>query len=207
MKQSINVWGIQEYEGDGQSCPIIPKNLPFYKKLALFFFRFGVCPMCITMSLTYNIGKFFKNLFSQSPKNASNNTSKVSLKQVSQKAFFLGFLLTVSSNIYAQKADCTIDIRVNVNVKKNDLRTMKGVVIGTAPKTEKIKAVFGKEFVDVSMPRNDKNVLLRIENTHCQGYCKIMRRVRQLSRRDAGLLANLLQKQEATIFKQIDNCK
>jgi len=55
MKESLNVWGINEYEGDGVSCPITPANLPFYKRIALFFFRFGVCPMCVTLSLAYNL--------------------------------------------------------------------------------------------------------------------------------------------------------
>lgn len=58
-KESINVWGIKEFEGDGVSCPIIPANLPWYKKLTLTFFRFGVCPMCVTMSLLYNLKKAF----------------------------------------------------------------------------------------------------------------------------------------------------
>jgi hypothetical protein len=65
MKESINIWGIKEYEGDGVSCPIIPTNLPWYKKLVLFFFRFGVCPMCVTMSLGYNILKPFKRMFAK----------------------------------------------------------------------------------------------------------------------------------------------
>lgn len=62
-KESINIWGIKEFEGDGVSCPIIPANLPWYKKVGLAFFRFGVCPMCVTMSLTYSITKFFKKIF------------------------------------------------------------------------------------------------------------------------------------------------
>ncbi|MBA2613095.1 MAG: hypothetical protein H0U95_14090 [Bacteroidetes bacterium] len=62
MKASINVWGIKEYKGDGLSCPIIPANLPLHKRALLFFFRFGVCPMCITMSLGYNIAKPFKRM-------------------------------------------------------------------------------------------------------------------------------------------------
>lgn len=57
MKESANIWGIKEYEGDGVTCPIIPANLPLHKKIALTFFRFGVCPMCVTMSITYKIGQ------------------------------------------------------------------------------------------------------------------------------------------------------
>ena len=57
MKESINIWGIKEYEGDGVTCPIVPANIPFYKKIVLNFFRFGVCPMCVTMSLTYKAGQ------------------------------------------------------------------------------------------------------------------------------------------------------
>jgi hypothetical protein len=66
MKESVNVWGIKEFEGDGVSCPVIPANLPWYKKVVLTFFRFGVCPMCITMSLTYSIGTFFRNITGRS---------------------------------------------------------------------------------------------------------------------------------------------
>ncbi|MGF6930493.1 hypothetical protein QFZ48_005993 [Chitinophaga sp. W2I13] len=60
MKTAVNIWGIREYEGDGKSCPVVPARLPWYKKVALTFFRFGVCPICITMSISYNIGRFFK---------------------------------------------------------------------------------------------------------------------------------------------------
>jgi hypothetical protein len=67
MKESINVWGIKEYEGDGVSCPITPVHLPFHKKVILFFFRFGVCPACVTMSMGYNVMKFWnKYLFTNS---------------------------------------------------------------------------------------------------------------------------------------------
>jgi hypothetical protein len=57
MKESINIWGINEYEGDGVTCPIIPSDLPWYKRVVLTFFRFGVCPMCVTMSLTYKVAQ------------------------------------------------------------------------------------------------------------------------------------------------------
>jgi hypothetical protein len=60
MKASVNIWGIKEFEGDGQNCPIVPANLPFHKKFVLFFFRFGVCPACVTMSLGYNARKAWR---------------------------------------------------------------------------------------------------------------------------------------------------
>ncbi len=59
MTENKNIWGIKEYEGDGAGCPIIPAHLPWYKRVFLTFFRFGLCPACITMSLVYSL----KNLF------------------------------------------------------------------------------------------------------------------------------------------------
>lgn len=63
MKASLNIWGIKEVDGDGISCPVIPANIPWYKKTVLLFFRFGVCPLCITMSLTYSITTFLRKIF------------------------------------------------------------------------------------------------------------------------------------------------
>lgn len=40
MTESINIWSIKEFEGDGVSCPVIPANLPWYKKATLTFCRF-----------------------------------------------------------------------------------------------------------------------------------------------------------------------
>ena len=60
IKDSINIWGIQEFDGDGISCPIVPANLPWHKKMVLTFFRFGICPLCIASSIAYSTGKFFK---------------------------------------------------------------------------------------------------------------------------------------------------
>jgi hypothetical protein len=40
MKESINIWGIKEFEGDGVSCPIIPAQLPWYKNADTYIFPF-----------------------------------------------------------------------------------------------------------------------------------------------------------------------
>ena len=58
----MNVWNIKEYEGGGLSCPIVPIALPWYKKIALFFFRFGICPLCVISSIGYSLVKALRNL-------------------------------------------------------------------------------------------------------------------------------------------------
>lgn len=58
----MNIWNIQEYEGDGVSCPITPVALPWYKKAGLFFFRFGICPLCVTSSVGYSLWRGFRTL-------------------------------------------------------------------------------------------------------------------------------------------------
>ncbi len=58
----MNIWGISEHTGDGISCPIVPAQVAWYKKLFLFFFRFGICPLCVTMSVTYAGARLFKRL-------------------------------------------------------------------------------------------------------------------------------------------------
>ncbi len=63
MKTSMNVWGIAEYEGDGVSCPIVPRSLPFHQRVVLFFFRFGICPACVTLSLSYGLSRWVRTRF------------------------------------------------------------------------------------------------------------------------------------------------
>lgn len=42
---------------EGTSCPITPTvtKRPMWKRVLLFFFRFGICPACVTMSIAYAI--------------------------------------------------------------------------------------------------------------------------------------------------------
>lgn len=44
-------------ETQGAACPIAPgqENATLWKQIVMFFFRFGVCPMCMTSSVTYSL--------------------------------------------------------------------------------------------------------------------------------------------------------
>lgn len=43
-------------------CPVTKTEESTIKKLLLFFFRFGVCPACITASIGYGIVNFIKSI-------------------------------------------------------------------------------------------------------------------------------------------------
>jgi hypothetical protein len=58
----MNIWGIEEHRGDGRSCPITPVHLPWPKRIFLFFFRFGLCPLCVTMSVGYCFVRTFRTI-------------------------------------------------------------------------------------------------------------------------------------------------
>jgi hypothetical protein len=46
-------------EAQGAACPFIPaeerRRAPLWKQVTTFFFRFGVCPMCMTASVSYSL--------------------------------------------------------------------------------------------------------------------------------------------------------
>jgi len=60
-----NLWNIKEYRQSGPNCPIVLVNLPLHKKVALSFFRFGVCPLCITSSVGYGVYQWAKKLLTK----------------------------------------------------------------------------------------------------------------------------------------------
>lgn len=62
----MNIWGITENTGDGISCPIVPARVAWYKKIFLFFFRFGICPLCVTMSVAYAVARLTRRLAGRS---------------------------------------------------------------------------------------------------------------------------------------------
>ncbi len=60
--ETISVMTFRSNAGDAvqsKSCPIISaqerSKAPFWKQTLMFFFRFGVCPMCMTSSITYSL--------------------------------------------------------------------------------------------------------------------------------------------------------
>lgn len=53
----------------GASCPVTKTDESLFKKILLFFFRFGLCPACVIASVGYGIVNFFKSAFIKSNSN------------------------------------------------------------------------------------------------------------------------------------------
>ncbi len=60
---SLAPFVLERNDERGAACSIIlhdtndtpAANVPFWKPIVTFFFRFGVCPMCMTASMSYSI--------------------------------------------------------------------------------------------------------------------------------------------------------
>jgi hypothetical protein len=67
ITQSYAIVGRQQYTAQtvtqtvmqGAACPVAfaeePKRAGIAKQIAMFFFRFGVCPMCMTASISFSL--------------------------------------------------------------------------------------------------------------------------------------------------------
>jgi hypothetical protein len=66
-----------------RACPLPPARtgsrktglIRYLKNFLLFFFRFGLCPLCITASVGYGTYRFLARLFSSSPAKPSHAQS------------------------------------------------------------------------------------------------------------------------------------
>jgi|GEM_PF-1146258 len=76
----MNIWGIRENTGGGISCPVVPAQVAWYKKIFLLFFRFGICPLCVTMSITYAVVRLTKRLAGRSVARQDDGHLKVAYR-------------------------------------------------------------------------------------------------------------------------------
>jgi hypothetical protein len=65
---------------------------------------------------------------------------------------------------------------------------------------------FTSEYLEVVMPINEGNYLIRVNNEACQAYCSRDKRVRQLHSGDEKLVRNLFKAKEQNILGQIRAC-
>lgn len=72
---------------------------------------------------------------------------------------------------------------------------------------KKMEVNFTSEVMEVVMPVDGQNYLIKVVNQDCQAYCTKAKRVRQLHSGDEKLVRNLFKDKEQDILAQIKACK
>ena len=111
-------------------------------------------------------------------------------------------VITLFASTKAFSADC--DIQIEILSDK--------YMFGQAEKIEnsevvkKMQVQFYDEFMEVIMPIDGENYLIKVVNQNCQAYCTRAKRVRQLHSGDEKLVRNLFKNHHDDIVSQIKSC-
>ena len=72
---------------------------------------------------------------------------------------------------------------------------------------KKIEVNFTSEVMEVVIPVEGQNYLIKVTNQDCQAYCSKAKRVRQLHSGDEKLVKNLFKDKKEEILAQIRECE
>lgn len=72
---------------------------------------------------------------------------------------------------------------------------------------KKMEVNFSEEVMEVVMPIDGQNYLIKVVNENCQAYCSRAKRVRQLHSGDEKLVRNLFKDKQEDIVEQIKKCQ
>ena len=72
---------------------------------------------------------------------------------------------------------------------------------------KKMEVNFTSEVMEVVLPVDGQNYLIKVVNQDCQAYCTKAKRVRQLHSGDEKLVRNLFKNKKEDILAQIRACK
>jgi hypothetical protein len=73
--------------------------------------------------------------------------------------------------------------------------------------SKKLGVNFNDEFMEIVLPVDGQNYLIKVINQNCQAYCTREKRVRQLHSGDEKLVKNLFKKKNEEIIAQIRECE
>ena len=97
----------------------------------------------------------------------------------------------------------------DIQIKILEDKYMFGIVEklqGQAP-VRKMQVTFSAEYMEVIMPVDGENYLIRVVNENCRAYCSRAKRIRQLHSGDEKLVRNLFEDKQEDILSQIKSCE
>lgn len=117
------------------------------------------------------------------------------------KLLLIAIVTLSAATLRAQNCDIQIQILED--------RYMFGQVekMDDSEPVKKMQVDFSEEFMEVVMPVEGQNYLIKVVNQNCQAYCTRAKRVRQLHSGDEKLVRNLFKDKQEDIVNQIKSCE
>jgi hypothetical protein len=118
------------------------------------------------------------------------------------KKLQLILLFSIISTGSVKAQECDIQIQVLED------RYMFGTAskLSSDPSSKKLEVDFTSEYMEIILPVEGENYLIKVVNESCQAYCSREKRVRQLHSGDEKLVRNLLKDKMPDILEQLKSC-
>jgi hypothetical protein len=118
-----------------------------------------------------------------------------------KKAFVVTSILLYSF-LSAKSQHCDIQIEI----LKDKFMFGQVTKMDENKSVKKIAVEFNNEFMEILLPLEGENYLIKVINENCQAYCTRAKRVRQLNSGDEKLVKNLFKDKQEDILAQIKAC-
>lgn len=119
-----------------------------------------------------------------------------------KKAFVVATIFFYSF-IIAQAQDCDIQIEI----LKDKYMFGQATKMDNNQTVKKMVVTFNNEFMEILLPVDGENYLIKVVNENCQAFCTREKRIRQLHSGDEKLVRNLFKDKKEDILAQIRECK
>ena len=119
------------------------------------------------------------------------------------KNFFILITVLISFLSIAKAQQCDIQIQI----LEDKYMFGKAEKINNDQLLKKMEVNFSSEIMEVILPVDGQNYLIKVINQDCQAFCTREKRVRQLHSGDEKLVRNLFKNKKEYIMAQIRECK
>lgn len=124
-------------------------------------------------------------------------------KELTMKKACIVTTLIFYSFLTAKSQNCDIQIEI----LKDKFMFGQATKMNTSQKVKKMEVTFNNEFMEIVLPVDGENYLIKVINENCQAFCTREKRVRQLHSGDEKLVKNLFKDKKEDIFAQVRECE
>lgn len=117
------------------------------------------------------------------------------------KLIFTLILINAAVAVHAQNCD------IQIQILEDKYMFGQAEKMENSEEVKKLTVNFDKDFMEVVMPVEGQNYLIKVINQDCQAYCTRAKRVRQLHSGDEKIVRNLFKQKQDDILSQIKECQ